>query len=207
MKNPGILPFGVLAGDWRLPEGTYGRSFIKASPTGKAVKECLRQISSIHPALRILQYALMPEYFSRINRISIKGRSYAAYGNFQLLRNLFMEQVVVHRKDNLTKRDADRMRWLHTGLNGGVLVSPFISPDEKSVREEAESSGSKTILIVHEAFGERFKPSGHDFELCTDGRLLIISLGYPSGTVLSRKICLDMNSLAYTLSNTPFPFL
>lgn len=270
MKCAGVMPFGELAGDWHLPRGTYGRSYIKASPLGNVVKGCLRDISSIHPALRVYQYALMPDhlhvllavedtldeilgrklaafkvmvnnranldrvfergfndqvlttsrnlaviydylrdnpfrlavrfdrpdFFSRVNRIQIGDCVYDTYGNFHLLSNPFKVQVVVHRSDSPDKRRQDRNVWLHTGANGGVLVSPFISEAERSVRVESEALGSKTILITHEAMPERFKPSGRDFGLCVEGRLLIVSLGLAVGTPLSRSLCLQMNGLA-----------
>lgn len=274
-KRPGIPYFGSLAGDWRLPKGVFGRSYIKASPLGSIIKSCLNDLKSIHPALKLFQYALMPdhlhlllsveesldeilgrklgtfkvmvnnranlegvfekgfndqiltttrnldtiydylrdnpyrlavrfacpEYFSRINRIRIGDGIYATYGNFQLLRNPFKEQVVVHRKDSPEKREENKMRWLYAAANGGVLVSPFISEAEKEIRAEAEALGTKLILIIHEAFPDCFKPAAHDFDLCAEGRLLIISLGLPNSTNLERSHCLRMNSLAESIAS------
>lgn len=72
-----------------------------------------------------------PEFFRRVNDISIAGTRCRAYGNFQLLDCPFKEQVVVHRADSPETCTANRERWLYTAANGGVLVSPFISPAEK----------------------------------------------------------------------------
>lgn len=136
-----------------------------------------------------------PEYFSRVNSLTIAGRRCQAYGNLLLLRNPFKEQVVVHRADSDAVRAAQRERWLYTAANRGVLVSPFISPDEKAVRAEAEEAGGKTILITNSRMGERYKPAAHDFALCEAGRLLIIA---PEGLDqdLTRRTCLAMNALA-----------
>lgn len=136
-----------------------------------------------------------PEYFRRVNGLEIGGRRYAAYGNIYLLRNPFCEQVVVHRRDTEADRAADRERWLYTASNGGVLVSPFISPAEKAIREEAEALNAKIILITNEPMPERYKPVGHDFECCEAGRMLIISADFP-GKELTRECCLAMNGLA-----------
>ncbi len=76
------------------------------------------------------------------------------------------------------------------------MVSPFISPAEKSIRKEAEAADGRVILITHTALGERFKPAAHDFNLCTQGRLLIISLGLSATTPLSRELCVLMNGVA-----------
>lgn len=43
---------------------------------------------------------------------------------------------------------------------------------------------------------ERSKPSSHDFDLCSSGRLLIVSLGLAPKTELTRDICQSMNGLA-----------
>lgn len=273
-KHPFAPSFGRLAGDWRLPKGTYGRSYIVASPLGKVIKEALRDIQIIHPALRIYQYALMPDhlhlllsveaemdeilgrklaafkvminrranlesvfekgfndqiltternleviydylrenpyrlavrfanpdFFSRINSIRVGDLSYSAYGNPYLLANPFKDQVVVHRADPPDKREANREMWHYTAANGGVLVSPFISKDEKVIRDDAEALGGRIILITHEAFPERYKPAAREFALCSAGNLLIISLGLPVGTVLSRDHCLRMNDLAKAIA-------
>lgn len=95
LKRPETMVFGRIAGDWQFKPGSYGAPYLQASPLGKIIKDCLREISTIHPALKIYQYALMPDH-------------------------------------------------LHL------------------------------ILSV-----ESFKPASHDFDLCSEGRLLIISLGLP----------------------------
>lgn len=142
-----------------------------------------------------------PEYFRRTNSLRIGEEVYQAYGNFQLLENPFREQVVVHRSDSENTRRSRLEQWLYTAANGGVLVSPFISPDEKVVRHRAETIGGRFILIVPDWLGERYKPVGHDFDLCESGRMLILSarLYSGSGDSLSRQNCLTMNALAATI--------
>lgn len=138
-----------------------------------------------------------PNFFQRINRLKIGNNYYQAYGNVQLIDNPFKEQVIVHRADNEEQRFRNRIHWLYAAANGSVLVSPFISKDEKTIKSEAEMLKGKFILITPEKFPDRYKPTGHNFQLCEQGRLLIIS--YPSldsTTLLSRKHCIDMNHLA-----------
>lgn len=135
-----------------------------------------------------------PEFFRRVNALTIGVREYQAYGNFQLLDCPFCEQVVVHRADSPQKRQQDRERWLYTASNGGVLVSPFISPAEKAIRAEAEEAGGRLIVVTNSPMGERYKPAAHDFDLCEAGRLLIVSANLPAD--LSRRTCLAMNALA-----------
>ncbi len=120
-----------------------------------------------------------PEYFRRVNDLKIGARTYQAYGNFQLLDCPFKEQVVVHRADTEEIRRLNRERWLYTAANGGVLVSPFVSAAEKAILVKAEGMCGRFILITNEPMGERYKPSGRDFELCETGRMLIISANLP----------------------------
>ncbi|MEE1021833.1 MAG: hypothetical protein U0L83_01650 [Muribaculaceae bacterium] len=168
-----------------------------------------RSLDAVFRYLRENPYRLAvrlehPEYFSRTERIEIAGHKLCAYGNLALLSNPFREQVVVHRRDDNATRRQNRERWIHTAANGGVLVSPFVAAKEKALRREVEAIGGDIILITHEAFPERFKPAKHDFDLCSAGRLLIVALGRPPATPLSREICLAMNALASDIVNYTF---
>lgn len=138
-----------------------------------------------------------PEFFRRVNKLDIAGRTYQGYGNFQLLDCPFKEQVVVHRAYTPEVRRRHRQQWLYTASNGGVLVSPFISADERAIRAEAEGVGGRFILITNEPFGERYRPGAHDFTLCEEGRLLILSAGLPGP--LTRRACLALNAVAADL--------
>lgn len=143
-----------------------------------------------------------PEFFQRVRRLRIGDKDYSAYGNLFLLRNPDKEAVKISRSFHGEEILGKKASWLSSASKGTILVSPFISRTEKDVRNEAESIGSKIILIVHEELPERFKPAAHDFELCSEGRLLIISLGLPIGTDITYPICSDMNELAKTIAES-----
>ncbi len=149
---------------------------------------------------RLAMRRQFPRFFQRTRRVTIGNRQYEAYGNLFLFRNPDKEAVKVSSKFTPEEKLNNRSRWLAGAAQGTVLVSPFISPDEKAIRDEAEALGAKIILITHEAFGERFKPAARDFELCSEGRLLIVSLGLPANTTLSRAHCLRMNDLAVEIA-------
>ena len=140
----------------------------------------------------------LPDFFRRVRNITINGRRCQSYGNQFLLRCPFKEQVVVHRADDEATRRVMRERWLYAAANGGVLVSPFISPAEKAVRAEAEEAGGRVILISNNPFAERYKPNVREFDLCCRGRLLIVTPagGEWAGEKVSREVCLAMNALA-----------
>ena len=87
--------------------------------------------------------------------------------------------------------------WEETIRANGVLVSPFISDREKYWERRAIAERAGVILITRDEFGERYKPGGKFFDLCAEGRLLIISTGEGAkGGKLSRAESLAMNDLA-----------
>ena len=137
-----------------------------------------------------------PEFFQRVRRLKIGEKEYEAYGNLFQFRNPDKAAVKISRSFSEEEKAKKKAYWLEDAAAGTVLVSPFIHKEEKAIRAEAEALGASIMLIVHEAFPERFKPAEHDFALCSAGRLLIISLGEPRGTELTRDICRRMNALA-----------
>ena len=153
---------------------------------------------------RLAVRRLYPDFFRRVRRLRVGDRDWEAYGNVFLLRNPFKEQVVVHRKDSDNDFEYTRERWLENVADGGVLVSPFISPREKKIRRDAEGMGGRVILITNEPFGERYKPAEHDFNLCEEGRLLIVAPVEPFGATLERSTCLKMNATAKEICGEDF---
>lgn len=147
---------------------------------------------------RLLERKEKPGFFQRINNIEINASFWQAYGNIQLLSNPFKGPVVIHRADSESIKAAKYSRWKHISENGGVLVSPFISPAEKEIRRKCEYSNGKIILLTNKPFSEREKPAAHDFERCSQGRLLILApqAPLPSG----RETFLYLNSIAESIA-------
>lgn len=141
-----------------------------------------------------------PQFFRTVRNLKIGNNEYQAYGNLFLLRNPDKDAVKISRKFTPEEKMQKRAKWLSDVVKGTVLVSPFISREEKELRAEAEILGAKIILITDNAFGERYKPVARDFDLCCEGRILLISLGLPAKTVLTRETCLRMNELAQVIS-------
>lgn len=159
----------------------------------KTIIEYIRQNPS-----RLLTKQQNPDFFRKINNIKINGSLWQAYGNHQLLENPFKAPVVIHRADSEPLKTAKIRRWKHISENGGVLVSPFISPAEKEVRRQCEQANGKVILLTNEPFAEREKPAAHDFNLCSEGRLLILAPMTPLPP--GRETFLLLNSAAEAIS-------
>lgn len=164
-----------------------------------------RGLDSLYTYLRENPHRLamrrqFPQFFQTARHLDLLGHQLQGYGNFFLLRNPDKHAVKISRTFSTAEKETKIAKWLDSAGRGSVLVSPFISKEEKSIRDQAEKLSAKIILLTHEAFGERFKPAAHDFELCCQGRLLILSLGLPLKTPISRDICNQMNNLALEIA-------
>lgn len=143
-----------------------------------------------------------PDHFTRKHEIIIGDRVCETYGHQFLLNHPFKAAVAVHSSDDEATRYRKLALWRYYGANGSVLISPFISQAERSVRDEAEALGARFILIKHQPLGERFKPTGIEFALCTQGRLLIVAPREPLCTspTPSRAACVAMNAMATAIA-------
>lgn len=168
-----------------------------------------RSLNDIYDYIRQNPYRLAvrrarPAFFRKHRNILAGGREVQAYGNLFHLRNPFKYPLIVHRADDERSFRGKLEECLYHSLNGGVIVSAFISQREKEIRKAIEQAGGRIILIHDRPLAEKEKPAKHDFDLCCEGRLLMISpveyLSIPKSDHPSRTQCLDMNSLASSIA-------
>ncbi|MDE7419785.1 MAG: hypothetical protein K2N35_06215 [Muribaculaceae bacterium] len=148
-----------------------------------------------------LRYALRrehPEYFDRCQNISIDGEYFTVYGNFLLLRHPLISCVRVSSTFSEEEMMKRRREWDEMIRGQGVLVSPFYSKAEKEIRDRGIAEGAKIIKVMPNGLPERFKPSGSDFDLCCEGRLLMITPAehQTRKLVLKRDMCVHGNEIA-----------
>ena len=125
---------------------------------------------------RYLVKKLCSEYFYHRIIIEIEGRRCGVYGNIFLLDNPIKSFVKISRDKSKMPDLSEKIQyWEETIRCGGVLVSPFIHPDEKEIRDKAIENGNGLIIVVDYRFSERSKPYKSLFNLCAEGKLLIIS--------------------------------
>jgi len=141
-----------------------------------------------------------PEMFVRINRLNNPrlqaGTNWEGFGNLFLLNKPDLMAVQVSRKVSQSELSAQRKEALEQAWRGTVMVSPFISPGEKEIAQAVmgEEYGS-LILIRPEGFPPLYKPAGTYFDLCAQGRLLVLSPFAYTGRkqTLTRARCAKMN--------------
>ena len=55
---------------------------------------------------------------------------------------------------------------------GAVVVGSWISPGEKQAKAAVVATGGKVVPLLPDGMGRYYKPSGLDFDLCAEGRML-----------------------------------
>lgn len=74
-----------------------------------------------------------PQFFQRVRKLKIEDNEYEAYGNLFLFRNPDKEAVKISRSLTSDEKQEKKAKWLDASSRGTILVSPFISPDEKNI--------------------------------------------------------------------------
>lgn len=148
-----------------------------------------------------------PDLFTRVNNLTHarlpSDRIWSGYGNlFFLDRPLFIS-VRVSRSATAQEIEALSSQVRREVAQGAVVISPFISPGEKAIAELVmQQDYGDLILMKPDAFRPFYKPHGHYFDLCAQGRLLILS-AFPESrdTTLTREKCMLMNAWCAAIAN------
>jgi len=154
---------------------------------------------------RLATKRLRPGYFRVQREIVIGERSYDGVGNTTLLMAERFETVHVRRMmvEEAEHGDHVSLRNYMNGCvlkarKGAVMVSPFISPQEKQVMQVLLREQLPFILLADNGFHDYYKPSDTLFDACASGRMLILS-PWPydaSKQHISRADCVALNSMA-----------
>lgn len=147
----------------------------------------------------------LPDLFKISRKLIIDDKEFTVIGNIFLLKNPELTVVRFSRKFSVEEWNERQRTYMTAIANGGVLISPFIHPNEKQFFHEALAKGKGAILIQNRLYTDRDKPMGKLFDACAAGKLLIIA---PTADCsrkgeISRQICQSMNALAEELASNP----
>ena len=154
---------------------------------------------------RLATKKLMPGFFRVQEGIEIAGRKYRGIGNAALLQTARYAPVHVRRTmvEEAEYGDNKRLRDYMNGCvidarNGIVMVSPFISQQEKEVMDVLIKEKHPIIYIADNGFGDYYKPGDGLFDAVAEGRLLIFSpWEYDTQKRhVTRAECVAMNQMA-----------
>ena len=195
----------VLGSDayWQLPPVFTEQPFIRPMSRRGQLQAMMRYVQ-MNPQ-RLATKRLMPGFFRVQKGIEIAGRSYDGVGNVALLQAEHYDVVHVRSiwvkaadsGDSKTLRDYMNSRVLEA-RKGVVMVSPFISTQEKQVMQVLLKEQKPFILLADNGFREYYKPSDALFDACAEGRVLILSpWQYDAGKRhISRSDCVALNAMA-----------
>lgn len=159
---------------------------------------------------RLATKRLRPGYFRVQKDIEIGARTYDGVGNVALLQAEHFEPV--HVRSVMVKAaqqgHAEQLRNYMNGCvlaarRGTVMVSPFISPQEKQVMQVLLKEQHPFVLLTDNGFRDYYKPADELFDACAAGRLLILSpWAYDEGKRhISRSDCVALNTMAEEICN------
>lgn len=151
---------------------------------------------------RLLMKREHPDLLRPFFNLQLGSRIYNGIGNRALLTAPRRLAVRVSRRLTGKELDAEVARYIEAARNGTVLVSPAISPGEKRVMREAFDLQLPTIVVLRNGFNPLSKPKGEQFDACSEGRLLMLSVWEHSNEriTLTAHDCEQMNLMALELS-------
>ncbi len=138
-------------------------------------------------------------------------QSWDGYGNRFLLDRPEKCAIRVSRKATPSEISTMRDKIIAEAAQGVVMVSPFISPGEREISKAILAAPvGDVILIKPDDFPPFYKPHGYYFDLCVQGRLLILSSDSlrfhenKGSNTLTRATCLSMNKACSQIAQTAF---
>lgn len=139
-----------------------------------------------------------PEWFTARRGITIGTSEATVMGNQFLLNH--PKKVAVQCSRRMMDADIEKAcrHYMSLARNGYVLVSPCISPGEKTVMKCAFEAGFPLIILIENGFTPKQKPAGRQFDACSQGRLLLVAPWehHNERRKITRKQCLDLNNIA-----------
>lgn len=150
---------------------------------------------------RLLVKREHPEFFRVQRALTWKGMTFSALGNRFLLRKPFHIQIQCSRSLTPAQVKAMKDKVLALCRKGAILVSPSISPGEKTILRAAFEAGYPEIILKDNGFAPLTKPSGKSFDACSRGQLLFLGPTFHSNEhkTISRTECFSLNEIARRL--------
>lgn len=154
---------------------------------------------------RLLMKRSYPDLYRQRWVITAGDVELMAIGNIHLLKLPHLQVVRFSRKYTEQQLVENRMAWERCVANGGALISPFIHPVEKEMRNQALGDGGNIIRICDNGFSDRFAPAKTEFDYMGTYHLLLIGpMEYSSQKVEMRySFAQSLNKLAELLASHP----
>ena len=150
---------------------------------------------------RLLMKRENPDLFRVQRGIEYARLSFSAIGNRFLLERPIKLQVQCSRRMTEAEIRTKLDECLKAAHQGAVLVSPSISPGEKTIMRAAFEEGLPLIYLQENGFTDLARPGGKRMEACARGQLLILAPWehHNEKITIKRGQCLELNEMARTI--------
>mgnify|MGYP002626049805 CR=1 FL=1 len=142
-----------------------------------------RMITYVHDNPRRLLLKRQHSHLFRITSLTAAGISFSAVGEPAIISQAQEQQaqerrrsiaVRISRRTDAASLDAVIASLLQKARSGVVIISPFISPGEKTLKEVLMSEHLLHVRIDGIGFGPYYKPPGNEIDAVADGYLLLL---------------------------------
>ena len=141
-----------------------------------------------------------PDFFTTHSELMIGYTKATTIGNHFLLNYPLKVQVQCSRK--LTEAQIEE-KWkeiLNLAEQGHVIVTPGISPGEKTIKNRALNAGLPIIIPTKQKYSNIEKPPGKLFDACANGTLLLITPEQKEKqNGLTRNQCHELNDFTHLI--------
>jgi len=149
-------------------------SYYEKPLSGKGQLE--RMIDYVHDNPRRLLLKRQNISLFRITSLTAAGISFSAVGEPEILSQAQIHSVAVRisRRNDEARLTAINDELMQKARNGAVIISPFISPGEKALKDALMAEHLPHIRLDGIGFGPYYKPPDTDLDAVADGYLLIM---------------------------------
>lgn len=135
-----------------------------------------RMIDYVHDNPRRLLLKRQNSSLFRITSLTAAGLSFSAVGEPAILSQAQRHSVAVRisRRNDEARLTAINNELMLKARNGAVIISPFISPGEKALKDALMAEHLPHIRLDGIGFGPYYKPPGTDLDAVADGYILIM---------------------------------
>ena len=147
---------------------------------------------------RLLMKRKHPDIFRIQRNMKVAGITFSALGNRFLLDHPVRIQVQCSRRLTESEIRIKVEEYLQAARKGAILVSPAISPGEKTIMRTAFNEGLPFIYLQENGFTDLAKPGGKRMEACAKGQLLILAPWehHNEQITITRSQCITLNDMA-----------
>lgn len=144
-----------------------------------------------------------PDFFTSHSQQMIAGTVATTIGNHFMLNFPLKVQVQCSRKLTESQIEDKWKEILDLAELGYVIVTPGISPGEKTIMNRAIDAGYPIIVPTKKKYTSKEKPQGKLFDACANGNLLLVSPQLKdTQKELTGAQCRELNDFALAICGT-----